>query len=78
MSTITRILIVSVSLSTVVAVGQTSEEQKRIGEIRAKRDRGEALSDADRAFVQRMMAMRKQPAAQRNGFRPTRLATRRA
>lgn len=64
MRRITRILIVSVSLSTVVAVAQTPEEQKRIGEIRAKHDRGEALSDADRAFIQRMTAMRKQPAAQ--------------
>jgi hypothetical protein len=45
------------SLLTVLALAQTPAEQKKIQEIRAKRDRGEQLSDEDRAFVQRMMAL---------------------
>jgi hypothetical protein len=39
---------------------QTPEEQKKIEEIRAKRDRGEQLTPEDRAFVQRMTALRNQ------------------
>jgi hypothetical protein len=40
------------------APAQAPTDQKRIQEIRAKRDRGEPLSAEDRAFVQRMTAQK--------------------
>lgn len=60
MRTLAGILIIAVS---VALLAQTPQDQKRIQEIRAKRDRGEALSEEDRAFIQRMMAQRNQKAA---------------
>lgn len=59
-----EILIVAISLISVPAAAQTPEDQTKIQEIRAKRDRGEQLSAEDRAFVQRMMAQRNQSGAQ--------------
>ncbi|MFB3828212.1 MAG: hypothetical protein ACE15B_15695 [Bryobacteraceae bacterium] len=40
------------------AAAQSPADQKRIEELRVKRDRGEPLTDDDRAFIQRMMALR--------------------
>jgi hypothetical protein len=45
------------------AAAQTLADQHRIAELRAKRDRGEPLTDDDRAFIQRMQALRNQKAA---------------
>jgi hypothetical protein len=53
-------LALTATLLSLAALPQTPEEQRRILEIRAKRDRGESLSEEDRAFVQPMMARRDQ------------------
>jgi hypothetical protein len=42
-------------------------DQKKIEELRAKRERGEALTQEDRAFIQRMMTMRANPGAEQKG-----------
>ncbi len=62
--TFVGILIVAASLISVPAVAQNPEDQKKIQEIRAKRDRGEQISAEDRAFIQRMTAQQNQKGAQ--------------
>ena len=48
--------------------GMTPEDQKRVQEIHAKRERGEQLSAEDQAFIKRMMAARgPQGGAQKGG-----------
>ena len=42
------------------AQGPSAADQRRIQELRAKRDRGEQLTDDDRAFITQMLAQRRQ------------------
>ncbi len=45
--------------ATAFAQENAAADQRRVQELRAKRDRGETLTDDDRAFISRMIAQRR-------------------